>query len=537
MEPSTIKPFLMGSETEFSVSGQRDGRYLEPDEVYELIEEIIQEERAFVPDDGGYRGMYLQHGGRLYLDYGSHPEHATPECFTPRQVACYDKAGEHLLRLASTILMDIDANLRINVVKNNLDPVDPDQVSFGTHESYTCWVTGEVAGPQLLPHLVTRILYAGSGGLSGHREGIGFELSQRARHLMQATGHDTTNNRAIFSTRVRKDSDYSSDGWVRVHLIGKDSQRAPFGIYLTYATTGLLIEMLNRGYKVGQGLALAESVSALRKISRDPWLKVQVPLADGRKMTALEIQFAYLEECERAVQHGGMPEWAPEAVRHWRETLADLARDPLRLADRLDPYCKLLIYQHELRRAQLDWADLRQALGRLTTLRDRYPEEVVHAVVSENPTRLEGENIQAYKAACTDFGVGRCLDQLRFAIRLQALDINYHELGGLYDRLHDAGRIRNVILQPEDIERASLEPPSGGRAGLRGEWIRNNRDPGWRGDWQYVWQITTGRCLDLRNPFSGERRVVQLPKDRDGDHYRYDVLDLLLQPEAIVEAP
>ena len=133
MPDRTDRPFLMGSETEYAVSGRRGGQELEPDDVYELLAEAVARERCAVPDHSGYRGLYLEHGGRLYLDYGSHPEHATPECFTPEQVACYDKAGEYLLDLARRRVTAEEPGLRVAVIKNNLDPVDPPGVSYGTH--------------------------------------------------------------------------------------------------------------------------------------------------------------------------------------------------------------------------------------------------------------------------------------------------------------------------------------------------------------------------------------------------------------------
>ena len=85
------KPFLMGAETEYAVSGQRDGNPIDADDVYEMLAEAVKQLRAWVPDQHGYRGLYLENGAWLYLDYGSHPEHATAECFTPRQVTLYDK--------------------------------------------------------------------------------------------------------------------------------------------------------------------------------------------------------------------------------------------------------------------------------------------------------------------------------------------------------------------------------------------------------------------------------------------------------------
>jgi proteasome accessory factor A len=531
-----VKPFLMGSETEYAVAGQGPQGAVDPDVLYNLLAAAVREERRSVPDRGGYRGMYLENGGRFYLDYGSHPEYATPECFTPAQVACHDKAGEALLELARRRVMRERPGLEVTVVKSNLDPVLPDDVTFGTHESYTCWVPAEVVAPQMLPHLASRVIYAGAGGLSGFFHGDGFELSQRARHIVTAVGHNTTGDRALFGTRIRKESDCGTNGWVRVHLIAKDSQRAPFGIYLTFATTGLLIETINRGHVVGRGLALADPVEALHAFSRHPWLGARERLVNGKEMTALEIQFCYLEECERAVQRGGLPEWAPEALRHWRQTLEDLSKDPLRLARRLDAYCKLLVYEHELLRAGYDWQDLREALSKLALLRSVYEDAVVAAVIAGSPAGLSAEECLAYGQALSERGAGgdRELERLRFAVRLQALDVHYHELGGLYDRLREARRVEQVVVGSGDVAAATLEPPAGGRAAVRGHWIRDHAGEGdWSGDWQYLWHPPSQRCLDLRDPFCGEQRVGRLEMPEDVPPAHADVLDLLAEPPVV----
>jgi hypothetical protein len=538
MTEHEMKPFLMGSETEYAIAGRNADGLLETDEVYDLLSGVLRRELCWLPDGSGYRGMYLPHGGRLYLDYGAHPEHATPECGTPQQVAAYDKAGEYLLETARARVLRERPGTQISIVKNNLDPLYPDSLTYGTHESYTCWVPADAAAAQLIPHLVSRVIYAGSGGLSGHPQGIGFELSQRARHLMHPVGSETTRERAIFSTRVRKASDYSANGWIRVHLIGKDSQRAPFGIYLTFAATGLLFQLVNRRQRVGKGLDLVDPIAALRAISRDPWLRVKVPLVDGRRYTALEIQECYLAECERAVQGGGLPEWAPEVVRHWRETLAALAKDPLRLATRLDPYCKLFIYEHELLRADYTWADLQQILELLGRLRSQYPDAVVQALLLEDPGRLTGEAVGQYAEARKDPAVKQpgALERLRFGVRLQALDVHYHELGGLYDQLAQARRMQSVVLSPADVERAARQAPPG-RATVRSDAIREfHGEAAWTCDWQYLWHEPSHRCVDLRNPFSDERRLVSLPVQEDEEDH-LGVLEMLEQLDAPAVAP
>jgi proteasome accessory factor A len=529
MVAAETKPFLLGAETEYAVAGRGPAGEIDPDEVFEALADAVKEEHAWVYDRSGCRGLFLEHGGRLYLDYGSHPEYATPECFSPVQVACYDKAGEALLDRARRRVAAGRA-WKVTVVKANLDSVDPDDVTYGTHESYTSWVSPEISGPQLLPHLASRVLYAGAGGLTAHPLGHGFELSQRARHLTSVVGHSTTGDRALFGTRIRKDSDHGPGGWTRVHLISKDAQRAPFGIYLTFATTGLLIELINRGRPLGRGLALVNPIAAVQAFSRDPWLRARTTLEDGRQMTALEIQFCYLEECERALQQGGLPEWAAEAVRHWRATLEALARGPVHVARRLDAYCKLFIYEHELLRAGYDWADLRSALQTVNLLRAAYDDRLMTAIVAGSTSGLSDEESVNFAQAMSEFGLNRDnqLERVRFAIRLRALDVHYHELGGLYDRLRDARRIEHVVLSTADVERATREPPAGGRAAARGGWIKAHADePEWAGDWQYLWHPPTQRCVDLRDPFSGASQAVHLDLPPDLAPVQANVLDLL----------
>jgi proteasome accessory factor A len=523
----------MGAETEYAVSGREGTAALDHDTIYHYLREALCSQRAWATDHHGYWGVYLEHGGRFYLDYGSHPEHATAECFTPREVACHDKAGEFLLDLARARAERTHAGVRISILKNNLDPIHPDSTSYGTHESYTCWVDPDQAAEALLGHLVSRVLYAGSGGLSGRAEGMGFELSQRARHINEAVGCDTTCNRPIFGMRVRKETDQSAAGWTRVHLISKDSQRAPFGIYLTYATTGLLIEMLNRGLTVGQGVRLEDPVQALHTLALDPRLKARVPLVDGRQLTALQMQSIYLEECERALQKGYLPGWSGEAISHWRQTLAALERDPLSLADRLDPYCKLLIYDRELQRAGRTWEDLHRGLKMLRQLRCGPGDGVLRAILTGEEGNLDEDDRAELASALKVLGAGADLKRelLSFALRMQMIDVNYHELGGLYDRLRAAGRMRDVILTAADVEKASRTPPPGGRAAARGSCIRDHQEGDWRADWQYVWQVSTGRCFDLRDPFQGvlqETRLI-LPKE-DYEPAYIDVLDQLSYP-------
>ncbi len=520
-----MKPFLMGSETEYAVSGREGEREVPPDEIHGLLMDRVRGDRLFVRDGGGKDGAYLENGSRLYLDYDDHPEYATPECFTPAQVACYDQAGDRLLRAAQVRLREERPGLTTTILKTNLDPARPDDVTWGTHESYTCWVPPDQAAVALIPHLVTRTLYAGAGCLSGHPSAPGFELSQRARHMVRPVGGDTTTNRAIFCTRTRFGRDACrQEGWTRLHLISRDAQRAPFSTYLAFGTTGLIVQLLNMRRKVGRRLVLPDPVRAMRAVSCDPWQTggVRLRLADGRRLTALEIQETYLADCEREARAGGLPDWAPDVIRHWTETLAALAKDPLLLADRLDAYCKLRVYQQALKRERVTWADLRHALGLLAVLQGLYAPEMVRAVIAGDPGTLTGDEQLKYGEA--ELAAGACQpdgrERLRLAARMTALDVCYHELGGLYDRLADAGQIRAVVCDGAAVEEATRQPPPGGRAAVRAEHIRACQEDGWAGDWGYLLRTATGEMVDFRDPFApaaARGPLAQLSQDRPTD--------------------
>src|SRR5262249_26257188 len=92
--------------------------------------------------------------------------------------------------------------------------------------------------------------------------------------------------------------------------------------------------------------------------------------------------------------------------------------------------------------------------------------------------------------------------------RLLALELNYHELGGLYDRLAEAGQVRPVVLTADDIERATHEAPPGGRAAVRAEYVKNG--DGWVCDWRYLYHCASKTFVDLRARLGGDRKVTRV---------------------------
>jgi len=508
-----MKQFLMGAEVEYSMSvpAQQASRR---GELHNMLLAAICQRHASLPDVRAPTGVYLDNGSRYYLDSGYHNEFSSPELSTPRQVAVYDRAAEEILLQAKADVKEQHRGLDVCLTKNNVNFSMPDRAAWGQHEAYMCWVPLESAAAQLIPHLVSRVPYAGAGCLTGFAKGNGFELSQRARHMTRLTGRETTHQRAIFCTRAWKPSDVSASGWTRTNLISKDSQRCSFGMYLTYGVTSLLLMIMNEGHKLGQNVQLKNAVAAMRAFSLDPLMKARVRLASGKLITAIDIQRSYMQEARPHVESGKYPDWTYEVLQHWSEVLDQLASNPLELADRLDPYVKLSIFHRQLKRAGSNWKMLRTALQTLERMRGAAPEPVVRAVVHESSQGLAPEMAPLYdEIAKREKLTAKTREHLQFAVRLQALELNYHELGGLFDQLSAAGQIDPVVVTPEEVRAAMHNPPPGGRAEQRSKSIMEASGRGWVCDWQYVINQNDNKWVDLRDPFVSDSRVTTLSPD------------------------
>src|SRR5687767_15772662 len=82
---------IFGTENEYGVTCTfRGQRRLSPDEVARyLFRRVVSWGRS--------SNVFLENGARLYLDVGSHPEYATPECDTVYDLIVPDQAGARIL--------------------------------------------------------------------------------------------------------------------------------------------------------------------------------------------------------------------------------------------------------------------------------------------------------------------------------------------------------------------------------------------------------------------------------------------------------
>ena len=122
---------IFGLENEYGVTCTFHGqRRLSPDEVARyLFRRVVSWGRS--------SNVFLRNGARLYLDVGSHPEYATPECDDVAELVIHDKAGERivedLLHQAEKRLREDGISGNILLFKNNTDSAGN---SYGCHENY-----------------------------------------------------------------------------------------------------------------------------------------------------------------------------------------------------------------------------------------------------------------------------------------------------------------------------------------------------------------------------------------------------------------
>lgn len=404
----------------------------------------------------------LPNGSRFYTDH-AHPEYATPECLSAREVVACDKAGEAILLQSAAALRETLPEWEGEFYKNNTDPQGH---SYGSHENYllsaACYQRLLAREPAwaaavLLPFLVSRQIIAGAGRIDQTGR---YQISQRAEFLVTVFGLETMHNRPLLNTRDEPHADPRR--FRRLHLILGDANMCEYAAFLKVGTTQLVLSLLEEDRL--PAVPLAEPVAALHQVSRR--FDQQLALADGRKMTALDLQELYLE---RVAAQPACYAWHPEAeniLAIWHQVLTglrglrlsaamDLENDPGALRRRLDWVLKLWLLQRHRRQKNLSW---------------------------ENPV-------------------------------LRILDLQYHRVdpqAGLFYRLQAQG-LTDRLLTEAEIAHYITEPPATTRAYLRGRCLgRFPEELAWI-NWEAI-AFRRGdlcRVIPLPNPLRGTREQVE----------------------------
>jgi proteasome accessory factor A len=442
---------IFGTENEYGVTCTFKGqRRLSPDEVARyLFRRVVSWGRS--------SNVFLENGARLYLDVGSHPEYATPECDTVYDLVVHDKAGERILedlvRAAEARLREEGISGDIYLFKNNTDSAGN---SYGSHENYLVSRYGEFGrlAEVMIPFFVTRQIFAGAGKVLQTARGALFCISQRAEHIWEGVSSATTRSRPIINTRDEPHAD--AEKYRRLHVIVGDSNMNEWASYLKIGSTALLLRMVEEGVQV-RDMTLENPIRAIREISHDPSCKRKVRLANGRELSALDMQKEYLEKSLRWVDRRDDPVLKEIAVM-WEEAIVDLEGDQQKLEDKVDWIAKRMLLESYAGRQNLTLS---------------------HPKIAE-------------------------------------MDLKYHQVdrrNGLYYKLERRGWATRMCSE-DDIDRAKFEPPDSTRAKLRGDFIRaakrKRRD--FTVDWVHLkLNDQAQRTVLCKDPFrSQDERVAKL---------------------------
>ena len=374
--------------------------------------------REAAEEEGALVNLVLTNGARYYVDH-AHPEFSTPETIDPRDCVLWDKAGEAIL--ASSIKRALEVmppGARVHVYKNNSDGKGN---SYGTHENYLVdrGVPFARLAASLIPFFVTRQLYCGAGKVGCEEagvDGVTYQLGQRADFMEAEVGLETTLKRPIVNTRDEPHAD--PERFRRLHVICGDANMLEATNYLKIGTAALFLMLIEDDVLDVEGFTLNGPVQAFKTVSRDLTLSKTLELASGRSITALDLQWEYLDAVKRYLKTGAADEvlegstWADDVVSRWEAILTGLESDPRTLA------------------AELDWVAKRELL-------------------------------EAYRER----------DDLSWdSPRLKLIDLQVHDVDperGLYYRLASGGRVSRLVTD-EEIRAAMISPPKDTRAFFRG---------------------------------------------------------------------
>ncbi len=400
----------------------------------------------------GPANAVLPNGARLYVDH-AHPEYSSPEVTSPRDAVLWDRAGDEVMVEA----MRAAGSPEIVIYKNN---VDGKGASYGTHENYLVRrsVPFHELAHRLTPFLVTRPVVCGAGrvGLGQRSQEPGFQVSQRADYVENDIGLETTFNRPIVNTR---DEPHADPGrWRRLHVIGGDANRFDVPAYLKFATTALVLWLVEEDHLPLEldALSLSAPVVDTWGVSHDPF--GHVLSTEGGARTAG--QRTYHDVVARP------PATTPRLPSPSARTPSSpgLAFDPDSVAHQVEWVAKRQLLEGLRRRGTLTW---------------------------DNP-------------------------------RLAALDLQWADLRpehAVVERLDAAGRIQRLVTQAE-VHAAVSSPPPDTRAWFRGTMVQRFPAAVAAAGWSSV-VVDSGPTLvriPLPDPLRGSRaRAARLFESDDVD--------------------
>lgn len=510
-----MAPPMFGVESEYAVAGINGKGPMRHEDLLNRLVRVAQRELVHLPDLCASSGMFLENGSRLYVDCGFHPELATPECTNPFELARYIKAGESIMeRLMRAMQADAGPSAEIMCFRCNVDYSGTGS-TWGCHESYLH--SGDPSGlpDQLIPHLVTRVIYTGAGGFNPLAGGLEFCVAPRLMHIQQAISRDSTGNRGIFHT---KNEPLAGKGYNRLHILCGESLCSETAVVLKVGATALVAAMAAEGLKPGTALRLAAPLEALHAVSSDITCRRKLPLAGGGETTAIEIQRRLLQLAER--HRSTLPPWAGAICALWRCTLDQLENAPDAVATVLDWAIKHRLYRD---RAESRGIPMEQFASRNSIVQPLTAalaavgmtgRDVPLSAIRQPDSPIAGEVARVGNAlAAAGLAWGDLEQFLKLRNEFYQIDTRFGQIGprGIFAALDGRGVLDHKVAGVEDIDAAMRQPPAVGRAKLRGEIVRRLSGQPRAGCHWISATSPDGRTLDLSDPFAAAEVWIDPP--------------------------
>ncbi len=340
------------------------------DVTWDIITEVSQELH-----ESKITSSYGNNGCRIYNDMG-HLEIATPSYNNPFDAVAYDKASE-IYAFVGAREASLSLKKKVVIHKNNVanffasSPSSESAVRTGkgrkiktnTYATHGNIITKRAACKDwsrvektLIPWVVTRILFAGSGDVvSGDaigKEGVKFVISPRAMFVVQKSSLSTTTGRGILNTR---DQPHAAHRYWRLHDIHYEALRSEYAIFLRDIAQALVIRAFELGF-LDDAPEIDDPVSAFKKLSLDTQeCEWTVKLKNGETTDAVSILRFYLDAIEKMQEHEGeeVGKWDEIGLKCLNNLIEDLeARHLENYVDGIDWVTKLaLLVNYEPRTA------------------------------------------------------------------------------------------------------------------------------------------------------------------------------------------
>lgn len=501
---------LFGQETEYYVSViGKEGKQLSRQEVINLFFDLAKR-MPYLQGPQKY-GVFLV-GRYLYLDCGGHIESATFECTNPWELVNHKLATEAIIaNLAEDVRNENPDIQELVLSKVNVD-YSGSGTTWGEHESYQVHKQLSRFQEQLIPYLVSRVIYTGAGGWHSSSPGLDFMVSPRARFFDHEVSKESTRDRGIFHTKNEPlaGSQYK---YRRLHVICGESLYCHKASLLKAGVTALVVKLIDLGACSWSRIQLASPLEALKSFSRDTQCRARVKTESGGTVTAVDIQRYYYAHVMDHISE--MPDWAPEICEIWTETLDALESDPMSLAGVLDWPTKLEIYSQYIEsrgysRDEID--ELNNCLKAMTDIPDPASE------INSLTRRLQANVIRTtgllFPHIPKKYGLNQsqCRTFLRLREELFEIDIRFGQIGekGIFYSLDRQGMLRHHVdgINDEAVEKAKENPPEGSRAKIRGECVRRLSvdSERYQAHWTHIIDLQSNKILNLADPFEARER-------------------------------